>query len=191
MLYDKDIREPLFEYFEEMFGKIRVIEEKQIFKSRADAMIITENFLVGVEIKSDADTYVRLEKQVKNYNRIFDYNFVAVGASHAHHIKEHVPEYWGIITIEEVDGKVDFYLYRAAQPNPKREKAVKFRNQLSILWRNELLNIQLRHGLHKYPGKSKRFIWDYLMEKIPEDELKKELIEELFERDYTIYREES
>ena len=29
MLYDKDIREPLFEYLEEIYGKIRILEEKK------------------------------------------------------------------------------------------------------------------------------------------------------------------
>ena len=30
MLRDKDIREPLFGFLEEMYGKIRILEEKQI-----------------------------------------------------------------------------------------------------------------------------------------------------------------
>jgi hypothetical protein len=30
MLYDKDLREPLFDFLEEHFGKIRIIEEKQM-----------------------------------------------------------------------------------------------------------------------------------------------------------------
>ena len=55
MLKDKDIREPLFDFFDEKFGKVRIIEEKQIAKSRADVMLVLEETLVGVEIKSDAD----------------------------------------------------------------------------------------------------------------------------------------
>ena len=42
MLYDKDIREPLFMYFEEKYGKTRVFEEKRMGNSRADILIITE-----------------------------------------------------------------------------------------------------------------------------------------------------
>ena len=34
MLYDKDIREPLFDFLEERYGKVRVIEEKQMGRSR-------------------------------------------------------------------------------------------------------------------------------------------------------------
>ena len=73
MLKDKDIREPLFTYLEERFGKVRIIEEKQIKKSRADCMMVTSDFLAGIEIKSDADTYARLERQIKDYNRFFDF----------------------------------------------------------------------------------------------------------------------
>ncbi len=37
LLYDCDIREPLFDYLEERFGKARMFEEKIIGKSRADS----------------------------------------------------------------------------------------------------------------------------------------------------------
>ena len=81
MLKDQDIREPLFDFFDEKFGKVRIIEEKQIAKSRADVMLVLEEKLIGVEIKSDADTYARLARQVKDYNKFFDYNYVVVGAT--------------------------------------------------------------------------------------------------------------
>ena len=119
MLKDKEIREPLFEYLEEMFGKVRIIEEKTMGKSRADVVMVAEDALVGIEIKSDADTYERLERQVKDYNSFFDYNIAAVWTSHAVHIAEHIPSWWGIITVEEIDGKVDLYYYRKMQRNPK------------------------------------------------------------------------
>ena len=34
VLYDKDIREPLFDYMEERDGKVRIIEEKQMGRLR-------------------------------------------------------------------------------------------------------------------------------------------------------------
>ena len=109
MLYDKDIREPLFMYFEEKYGKTRVFEEKRMGNSRADILIITEKDFIGIEIKSDADTYARLSGQVKDYDRYCDYNYVVAGSTHGTHIGEHVPEYWGIITVEETEKGVDFY----------------------------------------------------------------------------------
>ena len=74
MLHDADIREPLFDYLEDSYGKIRILEEVEIARSRADVIMVTDDSLVGLEIKSDADTYVRLERQVKDYNLFFDYN---------------------------------------------------------------------------------------------------------------------
>lgn len=60
-LHDKDIREPLFDFLEEYYGKIRIIEEKQIGRSRADIMMVMTEAVAGIEIKSDADTYTRLK----------------------------------------------------------------------------------------------------------------------------------
>lgn len=185
MLKDKDIREPLFEFLEETYGKVRIIEEKQIGKSRADIMMVLEDSLMGIEIKSDADTYVRLERQVKDYNRFFDYCVIAVGSSHALHVDEHVPEFWGIITIKERGEKLDFYIKRQPLPNPKREKKVKLRNQLSFLWRPELAHIQEINGMPKYKAKSKLFVIGKIMEKVELATLKQQISTELFERDYT------
>ena len=36
MLLDKDIREPLFDFLEERYGKVRILEEKTVGNSRAD-----------------------------------------------------------------------------------------------------------------------------------------------------------
>lgn len=35
MLYDKDIREPLFDFLDDIYGVNRIIEEKQMGRSRA------------------------------------------------------------------------------------------------------------------------------------------------------------
>ena len=185
-LYDKDIREPLFDYLEERYGKVRIIEEKQIGKHRTDVLVVTETFLMGIEIKSDADTYTRLEGQVKEYNKYFDYNWVVVGTKHAHHIEEHVPSFWGIITVERNGDEVDFYELRKAQVNPK----CKIKNKLSILWRRELVNIQKKYHLPSYKQKSKKFVQDKILEKIDHDELNLEISRELFDRDYTTIEEE-
>lgn len=40
MLYDKDIREPLFYYLEERFGKSRILEELNMGRSRADVVMV-------------------------------------------------------------------------------------------------------------------------------------------------------
>ncbi|MDD2971533.1 MAG: sce7726 family protein [Lachnospiraceae bacterium] len=180
MLLDKDIREPLFDFLEEQYGKTRILEEKQIGKSRADVVMITPEALYGIEIKSDADTYTRLSRQIKDYNNYYDYNYVVVGSSHAMHIEEHVPEWWGIITVDEVEVKPDFYMVRKPLENPK----VELKKQLSLLWRPELVHMQELNEMPKYKAESKLFVIEKILLKIPEDRIKLQLCEELFQRDY-------
>ena len=112
MLYDKDIREPLFDFLDDIYLTNRIIEEKQMGRSRADVVMVTPLAIYGIEIKSDADTYARLKRQVRDYDNFYDYNYVVVGTSHAYHIQEHVPDYWGIITVEQSEGVCDFYVKR-------------------------------------------------------------------------------
>ena len=184
MLLDKDIREPLFDFLEDTFGKVRILEEKTIGRSRADVVMVTDSALYGVEIKSDADTYARLKSQVKDYDKHYDFNIIVIGTSHAQHIYEHVPDYWGIITVEDIGGTPDFYMLRKPQTNPK----MKWEKKLEILWRTELAKIQEMNSMPKYKDKSKDFIVGKLLERIPgklsEETLKEQLSNVLFERDY-------
>lgn len=181
LLHDKDIREPLFDFLEEAYGKVRILEEKTMGKSRADAVMVTPDSLYGIEIKSDADTYARLERQVKDYNLYYDYNYAVVGTSHATHIEEHLPRWWGIITVERVEGKADFYILKKPLPNPEMD----WQRKISILWRPELAHIQKLNGLPEYKEKSKLFVQRRLLEKVAAEVLQRQLCEELFERDYT------
>ena len=189
-MHDSDIREPLFDFLEEAYGKVRIIEEKTMGRSRADIVMVTPENLTGIEIKSDADTYARLSRQVKDYDRFFDKNIVVVGTSHAMHIEEHVPPYWGIITVEEVDGELDFYVLRNANINPKFD----LKNKLSILWRPELQKLQIWANMAKYKEKSKTFVIEKILELVPEkiDEnaLNVKISELLFERDYNTIEDE-
>ncbi len=191
MLKDKDIREPLFFFLEEEYGKVRILEEKNIGRSRADAVMVTRDAIVGIEIKSDADTYARLSRQVSDYDKYYDKNIVVVGSTHAMHISEHVPEHWGIITVEEEDGKPDLYYLR----RPKANESVTMRRKLEFLWRPELVKIQEKHDMPAYREKSRSFVADKIASRcedgiIAASALQEEIIELLFERDYnTIFEE--
>ena len=181
MLKDRDIREPLFAFLEESYGRIRIIEEKNMGGSRADVIMVTPDSFVGIEIKSDADTYTRLAGQVEDYDRYFDMNIIIVGTRHAMHVEEHVPASWGIITVEEVEGRADFYVLRRPKPNPGIDPARK----LSLLWRPELQHIVYRHLKHKYDRISKKDVIEKILAGVPYETLRLEMSEELFERDYT------
>ncbi|MBQ9233978.1 MAG: sce7726 family protein [Lachnospiraceae bacterium] len=195
MLKDADIREPLFEFLEEIYGKVRIIEEKTMGSSRADVVMVTEDALYGLEIKSDADSYTRLEGQVKDYDIYYDYNIAVVGTSHGMHIREHIPAYWGVITVERVDDELDFYILREPEKNPK----LKPERKLQILWRPELAYIQELNIMPKYKDKSKDFVIKKIIERtnFPDDkkgkidinDLYRQISDVLFERDYNTVEE--
>ena len=186
ILHDNDIREPLFDFLEERFGKTRILEEKQTGRARADIVMVTERYLYGIEIKSDADSYTRLKKQVKYYDQYYDRNIVVVGSTHAVHITEHVPEWWGIISVELISGRMDFYVIR----EPKDNSEVQGEKKITILWRPELNRILEKNGLPAYKQKSKQFVQKKLLERVPGELLWPQVMEELFERDYTTIADE-
>ncbi len=177
-MLDKDMREPLFDFLDEYFGKIRTIEEKTIRSSRADVLGITDSAIIGFEIKSDSDTYERLKTQIKDYDKFCDYSYLVVGKSHIH-ADEHIPDYWGIIVISDDGATVE----REAEPSPK----VMLKYQMEFLWKKELHSILQRNALPEYKAQSRRFISEKLLQKIDPDILKRQMTDQLFERDYTIY----
>lgn len=175
------MREPLFDYLDETFGKNRVLEEKVIQRSRADVVVVLPGKIAGIEIKSDSDSYTRLVTQIHDYERNYDLCYLAVGKKHRLHAAEHVPPYWGLLLIDEEHVEE----LRPAAPSPKLD----LRRQLKILWKRELWHILDTRGLPKYRDRSADFIIGKLLEKLPLEELRQAETDELFERDYTIFDE--
>ena len=71
-------------------------------------------------------------------------------------------------------------MLRKPEKNPK----VKWKRKLSMLWRPELAHIQQINNMPKYKQKSKEFVIDKIIEKIPEEMLQFQFCEELMQRDY-------
>lgn len=177
------LRDALCEFFEEQYGKIRFLEEKTIGKVRADMIAVLPDGLCGIEIKSHSDNYTRLAGQIKGYDKFCDFSYLCAGSIHAH-AEEHIPPEWGLVSMTVREG-VTFEIVRAPQKNRKDV----LKNQLTFLWRNELADILLAEKLPKYSSKSKKFICDTLLQKVPAERLKAHLCNCLFERDYTTYKE--
>lgn len=181
-MLDTEIRELLFDYIDEKYDKLRIYEELKIRKSIADVVVVLEDKLIGIEIKSDSDTYTRLPTQIKDYNHFFDYNYLAVGSSHAKHAHEHIPKHWGILCVAMEDDNP--YIKELREPTPTPRLQVSY--QIKLLWRLELNNILDKNKLPKYRQKSKRFVQLKLIEKLTSEKLKIDICDELFERDYTL-----
>ena len=86
---DKEIRKILISWLQAGNSEIRIYQEKSIGASICDLMAVTD-CLTGYEIKSDLDNYQRLDRQIKNYDKIFDKNYVVVGQQHHTTVEERV-----------------------------------------------------------------------------------------------------
>ena len=236
-MLDKDIREPLFDFLEEFYGKIRIFEEKVTGISRTDALGVIDGQLIGFEIKSDRDTYARLKRQTADYDLLCDVNYLVVGKSHRRQADQHIPAHWGIICVYEEENASAYLREKIRQeevesrekgrivsdteklPNmtgdeiseinmaadimeeklpPKEKKKiiveidqipgsnpnVKIERQLDLLWRPELATLQEWNEMPKYAQRSKAFVREKILERVPQETLKRQITDLLFERDY-------
>lgn len=183
VLFDEDIRLLLFDYLDLRYPKVRTFEEKIMGRSRSDIVVLLPDAIVGIEIKSDADTYTRLTTQVKDYDRYFDMNYIAVGGSHLKHVAEHIPPHWGILHVDQTEEEPIVREVREAKPNPK----AKLKTQFVFLWRREISALLAQNKLPAYKGKSRKFSENVLLEKVDEKKLKLQMCDMLFERDYSIF----
>ena len=188
-LKDADMRDILFSHYEDTNSKLRIFEEFCIGKTRTDALMVTENELIGIEFKSDKDTLDRLARQVKDYTRFCDKNYLVIGQHFVEKqdaLSEILPEFWGIysVTINE-EGEKNLTLLREAGKNPK----CRIKNQLKILWRIELIRLVKSNKLGGVTAYNKKELGDKLYKNIEKNSLREMICNELLERDYSIYEE--
>ncbi|MBQ8404123.1 MAG: sce7726 family protein [Clostridia bacterium] len=186
-LFDEDIRILLFDYLDLRYPKVRTFEEKIMGRSRSDVVALLPDALVGIEIKSDADTYARLATQVKDYDKYFDMNYIVIGGSHLKHAHEHIPAHWGILHVDQTEEEPIIREIRAALPNPK----IKLKTQFVFMWKRELWELLRQNKLPAYKSKSRKFIVDTLLERVEQARLKAQMCDLLFERDYSIFEAEN
>ena len=175
---NKSIRKILIAYLQSLNDEIRIYQEKSIGNSICDVMVVSD-CLTGYEIKSDLDNYSRLDEQINQYNKFFDYNYIVVSQKHLNSAESKVPDFWGIICI--LDDKVN--VIRKAKSNFR----VSRRRQLSILWKIELKNILIKNKLPLFAQKEKGYIADKITASVNADLLGKQIARELLERDYSVY----
>lgn len=187
-LKDEQMRSILFEYYENKGKRLRFFEEFWIGrKTRTDALLVTENEIIGFEFKSDKDTLARLERQIHDYERFCDRNYLVTGQKFKEKAPEEIPEHWGIYCVYLDDEEVlQLECIRKAQPNIKR---MRLHNQLRILWRSELIPIIKKYNLGGVTKKNKLELVRTLEHNLTKDVLRTELLESLIERDYTQYEE--
>lgn len=137
-LNDKDIRKVIYGSFSGSREETRLLEEFPMGDSRADMLLVTRTKLTGLEIKSDRDSFVRLARQIRDYEKFFDTNYLVTGTYHVEEALRTVPEHWGIYEVyESAGGTYVMECVRGAGMALKDNVEEK----LYLLWRNELMRI--------------------------------------------------
>ena len=187
-LKDEQMRSILFEYYESKGKRLRFFEEFCFGrKTHADALLVTEEEMIGFEFKSDKDNLNRLEHQIHDYERYCDRNYLVTGQKFKEKARSEVPEHWGIYCVYLDDEEtIQLECIRRAQPNQKR---MRLHNQLRLLWRSELIPIIRKHKLGGVTAKNKLELVRTLEHNLSKEVQRKELLETLIERDYTQYQE--
>lgn len=185
-LKDEQMRSILFEHYEAGGKRLRFFEEFWFGrKTRADALLVTEEEMIGFEFKSDKDNLSRLEHQIHDYERFCDRNYLVTGQKYRDRALSEIPEHWGAYCIYLDDEEtLQLECLRKAQPNKKR---MRLHNQLRLLWRSELIPIIRKYKLGGVSAKNKLTLVRTMEHQLSVETLRKELLDALIERDYTQY----
>lgn len=148
VIRDIDIRQSLRNETLKQFredGTSLIVEELGIESGniRIDVAVVN-GALHGFEIKSDADTLLRLPAQAGAYNKVFDFMTIIVGRKFIAKIEDHIPKWWGICLAEKDATGIPANISTTREP--KRNTSVDGFSIARLLWREELIDILKKHG---------------------------------------------
>ncbi len=152
------------EYPNTVTQKNIIVNEMAICRgvSRVDVAVINGS-LHGYEIKSCEDTLRRLDNQLKNYAKCFDYISVVTTKKHIEKIRLFCPSNIGISEAKIMGGKIEIIKRRSAKRNKKVDPIA----LLELLWKEEALKVAKMANLNfKLANKSKNYIWNKIAENI-------------------------
>lgn len=182
-LNDKDIRRVIYDSFSGSKGETRILEEFPMGDSRADMLLVTKMRLIGLEIKSDRDSFERLARQIKDYEKFFDTNYLVVGTYHVEEAMHTVPAHWGIYEVyETAEGGFVMECVRSASMAVKDNTEEK----LYLLWRNELMRIVRDYRLAKGSLQRKDKMISKITQGLTVPVIQSEICAALFAREYSV-----
>lgn len=171
-LYDSCIRLALCEMLhsqEEGASDSVIIEELGLCrgKTRVDVALVN-GIMHGFEIKSDHDSLTRLPQQCEMYSRIFDKTTLVVGNRHYSKALSLIPEWWGVLRVEQTDVGPIFVRERDERRNPGRES----RAIVELLWLDEAIGaLEECNAARGIRSKPRKIVWDRVCEVLSIDEI--------------------
>ncbi len=112
--------------------------------SRIDVAAIG-SLVYGFEIKAGLDSFARLQRQVRHYDRLVDFAYLVLAENHLASAATSVPDYWGLIVAEARPAGIEFRIERYAKRNLNRVPESLAR----LLWRDEALETLVSLGLDR------------------------------------------
>jgi hypothetical protein len=135
---------------------------------RIDLAIVAEDHIVGVEIKGPKDSLARIEEQLAVYRRNLPEVWVFADVKWRNKITAAVPV---VYTTE--DGEISSWPHVSGTYSPRRDYVTV--PLLRLLWRDELLEIAVRHNLLLRKSKARqRELIGLLARKLTGDEIVRE-----------------
>lgn len=172
----KNLRVKIFSDYGKLDDLI-VIEELGVFQGnfRVDLAAVNGH-LHGYEIKSDADTLVRLSKQLEAYSSIFEYITLVVGHRHLREARKVIPYFCGLILAQSNGEEVILKQIRSA----KKNRLIDPNALVQLLWKDEALTALYSLGIEKgFNSKPRAIIWNKLVELLPSEKLQQLVISTL------------
>lgn len=100
------------------------------------------------EIKTELDNTDRLQKQISDYEKVFEKIYVVIHPSHMKRVKEIIPRKCGIISYEIREGECDFCIEREALLN----KGIKKEAQIQNFTSSDYAYILKQKGIKNIPA---------------------------------------
>jgi len=141
---------------------------------RADIAVINGH-MVGIEIKSDADSLDRLATQVEGYSSVFDRAVLVATDKHLANATSRIPSWWGIVRVQQGPrGGVDFVTVRPTMANPQVDSFA----VAQLLWRDEAAQILSSLGAEPRQLRSSRAVlYGELVSQLSQCELRRQVRE--------------
>ena len=174
-LTDTDIRLPLHRWLCDLHRACEdtsILHELRIPRpsARIDVAVVNGE-LCGFEIKSDVDSLVRLSRQVRAFNSIFDRVCIVTTERHIDEAQRVIPPWWGIIVPDIGSDPNGFRSLRPTLENPGTDVEA----MLHMLWHRELLDILRNYGLGGFKRKRRQDSIDALLHSVSEADIKTEI----------------
>lgn len=186
MSHDSVMRAALLAELLSTYPMGRIVEEMGVAKGGAqvDIAVVTPTQLIGFELKSERDSFVRLPQQIKVYGTTFDrVTLIVEDDKKEVTCGRHVPQWWRLLRFT---GK-GFRVIREGSTNPASTTL----GLLMLLWRDEKARL-----VRDLTSAKKAYKWnlnklnDHLLASVPPEVLRPAALEVLIAREVWGRRDE-